>query len=180
MKTVDAIKLKLAEVSLKRKLKGKNRIRIVHNLYSAKNVGIIFNASQSSAYDITRSFYTSLTQRGIKTEVLGFVDMKEILDYYTARKGYSFFCRKNLNWLGKPKNPVVDEFIGKKFDILIDLSLENSFPTRYIVSLTDASLKVGRYINKDSPYDFMIDISKNPSIEYLIEQVKYYLTVINN
>lgn len=180
MSILDNIKYKVGKLVLNQKLKSINRSVKVYNLYTAKSVGIIFNATNLDNYEITKSFQTSLSQRNIKVEALGFVDSKEIVDFYTARKGFSFFCKKNLNWYSKPKNPVVDEFMSHKYDILIDLSLEDHFPIRYILSLTEASFKVGRFVEGDSPYDFMLDISKNKRLDFLIDQIKYYLTLINN
>ena len=174
------IKLKLSNYILSRLVKKSKRERAVYNLSTAKNIAVIYNATHEKNYKISIEFIKFLSSKGIQISSIGFVDQKELLEYYTQTKSSLFFCKKNLNWWGKPKNEAIDGFINNKFDMLIDLSVESFFPIEYIVGLSNAKFKVGRFTNKNSYADFMIDIKKNTDLSFLIEQFKKYLTIINS
>jgi hypothetical protein len=109
---------------------------------------------------------------------MGFVDDQEIPDHYLLRKGFQFFCQKDLKWSKVPGVPFVRDFSVKTFDILFDLSLEDHFPVNYILKLSPATYKIGRLV-KHTEYDLMIDIEKEISINYLIEQIRHYLSIIH-
>ncbi|OFY74060.1 MAG: hypothetical protein A2265_02720 [Bacteroidetes bacterium RIFOXYA12_FULL_33_9] len=164
---------------LKYKLKQLTRKRGCYNLDSAKTIGVVFNATNQQNYEIARSFIKYLMAGDIKVEGLGFVNSTEVLDFYSYQTGVSFFSKKNLNWYKKPKHQTVEDFIAKEFDILLDITVEDDFPTKYIVSLSKAKFKVGRLTEKADYMDFMIDISKNNKSIYLIEQINHYLSLIN-
>jgi len=157
-----------------------SRHKQVYNLDTAKSVGIIFNATKQSSFDAAKELAEYISKKQADVFALGFVDSKEILNYYSDRSGFDFFSRKNLNWYGKPNNPVTEKFINRETDILIDLSLENFFPIQYIVGLSKARFKSGRFIEGDSYYDLMIDIRKNNELSSFIKHLKHYLSTINN
>lgn len=172
------IKVRIGDIILTqryRKLERKNKL---YNFDTARNIGIIFNATQLEMYEKTKSLIKPLTDKGINVMALGFVDSKYVLDYYTYVKGFNFFSKKNLNWYGKPVNPIVDEFIKREFDILIDMSLEDYFPVHYIAALSKARFKVGWYVTKNSYYDLMIDISANKNLDFYISQINHYMAML--
>ncbi len=179
MNFIDKIRLNLGSSILRKRAKKLKRERGVFNFDSAKTIGVIFNATHQENFEVARKFIKELSDKGLKVNSLGFVDNKELLDFYAQQSGLKFFSKNNLNWYNKPKNPVVEEFTNKSFDILIDLSIEDYFPIQYIVGLSTSKFKVGRFSDKYSFYDFMIDIEKDKSFKFLIEQLKHYLNIIN-
>jgi len=72
---------------------------------------------------------------------LSFVDKKEVLDLYSLQLGMLYFTKSDLNWYYKPKNHNTNDFMNARFDILIDLTLEEKFPLKYIVDLSRAKYK---------------------------------------
>jgi hypothetical protein len=66
------------------------------------------------------------------------------------------------------------------FDILIDLSTEEVFPLKWVVSLSKAKFRVGNLSYPDNPNDLIINIKPNEDLSYLISQIKHYLNLINN
>lgn len=153
------------------------RKRSASNFEVAHSIGIIFNATNQASFEKASAFAQTIIAKNIQVLNIGFVDNKEQLSFFTDKKGTKFFSRKNLNWWGKPKNPSVDYFIEKPFDILIDLSLIESYPIQYIVGLSQAKMKVGKFLDKNSYYDLMIDIKKEPTLDNLIKQVGVYLSM---
>ncbi len=145
---------------LERKLRNRERTIKVCNINEAKNVGIIFNATQLVSFEIIRNFTKNLSEKKIKVSVLGYVHSKKLIDHYLYRKGFNFFTKNNLNWFNKPVADTVEEFINIPFDILFNLCLEEYYPIQYIVALSASGFKAGKYFEEPNYLDFMIDIEK--------------------
>lgn len=173
-------KLKVGHRKLRKSLKGVTRNRLVYNLDSARHVGILFNATPMDIYNPIKAFSHELEARGINVEMLAFYGGKELPASYISYKKIYFFTKKELNWYKKPKDPVVDEFAQKEFDILIDLSMDEVFPLQWIATLSRAKFKVGNLSYYGTPNDLIINIKPGEDIEYLLSQVKHYLELINN
>lgn len=180
MAKVSGIKEIIGQILLKQKYKKQKRVRAISNLDSAQTVGIIFNANSQASYDRASQFANFLmNSKEIQVFAIGYVDDKRMLQFFADKKGFKFFSKRNLNFVGKPQNSSVDFFIDKQFDILIDLSIEDFYPIQYIVALSKAKLKVGRFIEGDNYYDFMIDIKKDNTLDNLINQIELYLSIVN-
>ncbi|MEE4196101.1 MAG: hypothetical protein V2I54_00525 [Bacteroidales bacterium] len=173
------IKRSIGKLSLKKNLRKNRRQLRVHNFNTAQTVGILFNSPDEESFRIVKDFLSFLSNNNLKVIALGYVPEKKIPENLLLRKGINFFCKKDLTWYYKPKNESVNQFILQDFDLLIDLSLKEYFPLYYIGQLSNASFKIGRQPEKYQYQDLMIDIGKNHSIDYLIEQIKHYLTIIN-
>ncbi len=89
-------------------------------------------------------------------------------------------CKKDLDYLFRPRDEQRMNFTEKTFDILFDLSMNDYFPVVYLTTLSRASFKVGRYRETGSDNDFMIDIRNEFTVEFLIEQIKNYVSILNN
>jgi len=160
MKILERIKTGMAERALNQKLKTLNRNPAMCNLSKARHIGILYNATEYVSFEIIRELAKNLSEYSEKVTVLGYVDSKELIDHYLYRKGFEFFSRSDLNWYYKPVSEAVNAFVNEPFDILINLSLEDHFPVRYITALSPAHFKAGRYSAGDRHLDFMIDIDK--------------------
>ena len=175
---VQNIRNKIGWWILNKSIKKLTRNTSFQNYSTAKKVGVIFNATQQDTYDLARKYIKDLTNRNIKVSALGFVNSKEVLDFYKKSSSFDFFSRKNLNWYSKPNNPNTQEFINEEFDILIDLSIVEDFPIQYIVGLSKAQFKVGCVKENENFYDFMIQLNEQKELSYFIEQLEHYLGMI--
>ncbi len=173
------MKSKIAYWTLQKSLRGQNRTRVVHNLDTAQSAGILFDASHPKHFESVEQFYRELGKKMKDVRVLGYFRGKEMPNQYLFKKDITFYQKKDLNWYRKPVKPEVDDFIARPFDILIDLSLSTDFPFQYIVAMSPAQLKVGHFTPGRNYYDLMIHVEKDPSIDYLIEQITHYLGTIN-
>ena len=160
MNWMDQIKAYMRRRVLVNKLKHQSRNPVICNINTAQRIGIIYNATEFVSFEIIRNLVKDLTQESRKITVLGYVDSKKLIDHYLYRKGFDFFSRNDLNWFARPVSSVVDRFIAEPFDILINLSLEDYYPIRYISALSPASFKAGIYSPDEMYLDFMIDIEK--------------------
>ena len=93
---------------------------------------------------------------------------------------YDFFSNKDLNWYYKPQNYIIDNFVKKEYDILINLCDSNCIPIKYLVASSIAHFKIGRYEDNYTIYDLMIELNKDKSIDKLMQEIKHYLTLINS
>jgi hypothetical protein len=160
MKWSDNIKARIGQQMLAGKTGIGDRKIILRALSEAKNIGIIYDATEYISFEIVRDLVKQLSNNLVSISALGYVDSKKLIDHYLYRKGFDFFCKNDLNWYYKPVSSQTEKFINEPFDILIDLSLDYLFPIHYITSASKASFKTGRYSTTDTSLDFMIDIEK--------------------
>jgi hypothetical protein len=163
---------------LGRKAKHIKRNKRIHNFTTAGSAGLIFNCSTEEEFSAVKDFKQFLESESIKTDVIGYISDKQVPDHYLLRTGFKFFCQKNLTWYYRPDMAFTDEFMKKNYDILFDLSLRELFPVNYLVKLSPADYKIGRYRDVNQ-YDLMIDIKDNKSVSYLIDQIKHYLSILH-
>jgi hypothetical protein len=152
----------------------------VHNFKTCRKTAILFEASRTEDFDAVREFMKFLTSLSIDTELIGFVNADDVQGNLLFRDKCHFFCNKDLNLFYIPKTDIVRGFLKDKYDILFDLTLNDSFPLRYLATLSLSDFKVGRYQDDDNKLDLMIDIRKEPDIGYLIDQIKNYVSRLNN
>jgi len=143
---------------------------------SAKYVGILCSPQDEVSTGYLKTFLHSLSQKGIKYSVFGYFDGNDIPENFLYWKEMDFITRKDLNFFFLPQTPIVNKFINEPFDMLISCNIANYFPIEYISQLSVARCKVGIMSENESCYDLMIDIKKNPTFEYFLENLQKYLT----
>lgn len=174
-----SIKSRIGRFNLRKRLKNLKRQVKTHNFNTAKSAGILFSSPDDKSFNAIKEFLSLLSNKGINVIALGYVPGKKVPQQFLMRKGINFYCNTDLNWYYKPKNEMIDQFINQEFDILFDLSMKQSFTTDYVGSLSKAAFKIGMQ-KEDAYQDLVIDINKNKSIDYLIEQIIHYLNILNN
>ena len=179
MSVLKRIKVFFYNFTFKRKLADlKKQPKKPVNFKSAHAVGILFDGTNSFNYDKVKGYAKQLEAAGKTVEVLGFVN-ESVKD-----KVYPFkaFNNKDLNWFEIPASKEVEYFINRKFDLLLGLHVDTHMPLEYVAALSNAGLKVGRVNKNLECYDLMIDEDFDPkrSLERLIDQVDYYVKMVNN
>ncbi len=170
----------LTKSGIRRKKKLISRNRKVHNFTSATSVGIFYDTIDTESFQKIRDFSKQLMNLGLKTEILGYVNTDVIPSEMVLWDKCHVLNNKDIDWLFKPNNEYVNEFIEKEFDILLDLSLVYSVPSNYIVNLSRARFKVGRYQEAGNDLDFMINIEQKKTVGFLIEQINNYVSMLNS
>lgn len=167
----------LARYLLSKKVDKRVRHKEFHNLDSAQRVGILFQSHEPKDQLMVKEFVNRLKKYNIQAEVLGWIDSDTFPDYSIGQQ-ILYFCRKDVNWWGKPLNAEVDNFIQTKFDILFDLSPQNNHALCYVSHLSRAACKVGPYGADHFHLDLMLNTGDPFSIKQLMEQSISYLTSI--
>jgi len=167
------LKTKLANRILNSKLNLVVREKKVVNLDAAQTVGILWESDQK---DIFIKVKNELYLAGIKAEGLCYFPLKKAV----IPEEINGFSRKETSWwLEIPKTQLVEDFIQQKFDILIDLTGQKSFPLVYVAALSRASFKIGYSGTAVNYYDWNIEFGEQPETGQLADQILYYLRRIN-
>lgn len=151
-------------------------------LESARSIGIVFNAKDERTFKLIREFSDQLRGGGLrKVKSLGFVPKAEVASFLQSSQDFDFFTREDFNWYYKPHGRKVVGFMSEPFDILIDLRLNRFISLLFLVGLSRAHFKVGRF-GKDHEefYDLMIDVDGTEDVSYLIEQIRHYLNMLDS
>lgn len=173
-----SIRQKIGNSILHRKLRNRERKKGIFNFTTSKNIGVVFKTDTQSDFELVKRFLQFLSDQDNKVVALCFVDSKKVPDYYLLRKGFNFFSRAELSFFFLPKSQVILDFVERPFDMLIDLSIDSNFPLFYISNLSKARFKIGKQKKQQNQFDVMIDISKNNTVESLIDQIKHYVPVL--
>ena len=167
------LKSKLANRILNSKLSLVVREKRVVNLDSAQTVGILWEIDQQDAFIKVKN---ELYLAGIKTTGLCYFPQKKAV----IPEEINGFSRKQASWwLEIPKTQLIEDFSHQKFDILIDLSGQKSFPLIYTTALSEATFKVGYAGSSTNYFDLNIEFQDKPEAGQLAEQILYYLKRIN-
>jgi len=154
-----------------------------HSFDTAKTVGLVFKLDKDAKAVLpevlsTRKF---LIKKGIECSAIGYYDGKVLPESIAGNSSISIFTKKELNWYGRPISGDVDRFLQQGYDIVIDFCREAEvFPVQYVVSSVQTSMIIGGVQYAHCPYDLIIDAQLQCSLSGYVEQIKHYLSIINN
>lgn len=147
-----------------------------------KNIGIIWDASRPEEFAVLSRFCQKMSEQNIDVQILGYFPGKKLPDQYTAKQFLNCLKRDEIDFFYRPLAPLTDDFLKTRFDVLIDINFKKQFPLLYLSALSAASLKVGLTDSKpeSSPFEMMISLKNPVKIEHYLEQVLFYLEMINS
>ena len=179
MSSIKKIQQKIGRLTLKKELKQLKRDVRAYSIEKATTIGVIYNATNRNDADTVKKFIHYLREERKDVLSIGYINFKDSTDIVKPHLNYVFFDNKNLSKRLIPRGIDVKNFMEKPYSILIDLTIEDSFPIEYITTLSQAKFKVGaKGTYRDSVCDLVIDIDQNKTMEYLIIQIKHYLKMI--
>ncbi len=174
------IRSKIGQYYFRKEQRRSEQRRQMTNLKDARHIGIIYTLNNVLDYDRISEFVSQLQRDHKEVKALGFVRNKSLVSRFLPKLSYDFFSKRDVNWFYKPIHNQVKDFIEKEFDLLIDLSMSDNFPLKYIAGLSNALCRVGRFSEENTDYyDLMIDASPAMTTDDFLGQVRHYLTVIN-
>jgi len=178
MNLINKVGNKVGSIVLKKELKSRKRRVVYNNFNSASSIGFIFDAENKENYASAKEFMNYVEERGIKVNGLAFVSKSDLIGYFPYRKGVDYFGLNKQNWFGKPSDEGIEEFIERPFDILIDISLSNTYPIEYVFALSRAGFKICNNSSKAKYADFVLKLERIDDLGLFVEQVKHYLETI--
>ncbi len=180
MEIMKSTRINISNSLLARQARGLARQRLAHTLDTASNVGVIIAPGSREDFRENRDFLEYLAQKSLNITILLYINDLDDIPYYQQFENVNYFTSKDLNWLYRPKSSLVLDFIKEKYDILIDLSLEPTFPVKYITGMSRAKFKVGLRTKENPYFDLMLDLGNLRNRNYYNEQLKYYLNILKN
>lgn len=113
----------------------------------------------------------SKDQKSIKT--LGFHRGKSLPGHCNPNEKNDFFCSKDLDFWGLPKENSVRRFLNQPFELLLNVYTDPEPAVLGISVLSAAPLRIGPYFPDFTDcFDFMLKVEANGGLEALIEQMK--------
>ncbi len=167
---------------LKRKWMRQERKARAVNLSEVVSVAVLFEFKNETDYDVALRFIDRLAKEEgmFKIAAIGYYDKRKAPGYIAPERYSEVVVRNDFKWYGFPKQDVGSALLQEKFDLLIDLSLDDYFPVTYLAAMTEAKMKVGKKCpTKSFVFDLMIDIGDSHALPYLIEQIMHYVKMIN-
>lgn len=147
------------------------RDRKVVSLRNAKNIGIVAEITDEDSYKEIFAVFSKL-QTISKVQMVGYIDEKMVPFYCLDQLAADYFCKKDLNWYGKPEMVQVSDFINTDYDILIDFTRRDLAPIQYMLTLSKAQFIVGGNKENQEFYDLIIE--GTDSHKKLLENIYVY------
>ena len=179
MQFIEDIKLRIGQWVFQRQLKTNKRRKAVCNLENARSVGILYDATLEQDINKVKPFVSYFFDLKKEVKALGYVNSKQLSYCHSPKLQYDFFYQKDLNWYYKPESYIIDNFIRKEYDILINLCDSNCIPVKYLIASSVARFKIGRYEEGYEIYDLMMEMNKDQSLGKLMDEIKHYINLIN-
>ena len=173
------IKLKLANYILQREIRKNNRVAQVVSVSKTKTLALLFDANNSQDILVVKSFLKYFLNRDIDVYVFGFVNKRKMEDIHLSTIHVNYFNLQDLNLIGIPNSKKFNLFIKKKYEILINLSLKNSFPTKYLALKSNSKYRIGIFTDRNNrDYDLMMKL-KIKSLDFFKKHLIHYLEIID-
>jgi len=179
MQFIEDFKQRVGKWVFQRELKTNSRVKEVCNLETANSVGILYDATSEQQIETIQPFVSYFFELKKDVKALGYVNSNQLSNYHIPKLQYDFFSKKDLNWYYKPQNYIIDNFIKKDYDILINLCDSNIIPIKYLVASSIAHFKIGIHEDNYEIYDLMISLTKDKSLPKLMHEIKHYINLIN-
>jgi hypothetical protein len=171
----EGIKKRVHTYILNKELMHHKPERSVTNIADAKEVGVLLDASDTDKTAVVLQFADSIRTQYRKVTMLGYYNFPKA----AMNLSFPHFYNKNLNWYLQPQGYMVDDFIEKKFDVLVNAYTDENLPLEYISALSNAKYRIGLY-NPAKTYlsDVLIDLKGDHNLGALTEQLKNYIFVL--
>ena len=171
------LRLKVGDYILRRSVS--RHVPEIVTLSRAKKIAILFDAKNLSVIKDVKVLLKYFLKLNIDVEIMGFVNSKKKENGYISTLHINYFDLNDVSFFGIPKTSKINLFLKKRYDMLINLSLDNSFSTKYLAFMSNAKFRIGVCSGNDKlSYDLMLKL-KIKSIDYLIEHTIHYLELIN-
>lgn len=145
-------------------------------LSKSLRIGILFDSTEPANYVLVNKYVLKLKEADKRVEILGYFNFKHM----EGDISYMHFCRKELSFYWHPNDNVVDYFIKRDFDILINAYTSECLPLEYISTLSHATYRIALFQEgKPNIADFYIKMRQpKPQIGELLSEIDHYLKMI--
>ena len=176
---LNKVKLQISNYILRRRILQLKRFPKLTPLSQTKKIALLFDAQSNQSIKELKFFIKYFLKLNIDVDALGFVNSRKKEAIHISTLHVNYFNLNDLSFFGVPKSSKINSFLLKNYDVLINLSTENSFPTKYLALISKSSCRIGvdtldNYVN----YDLIFRL-KIKSLGYFIENLIHYLELID-
>lgn len=162
------------------KLHLKNVEKDIHNQKKStgtftglKTVGILLDGTDTNIQQKALAYAKQIGKKAGTVDLLSYVNVKELKEELP----FESFCKKDLDWLWRPKANVATKFKQKKFDLLINLCQTDCFPLEYLAVSLNANYKIGALTDYPNNYNLMLE---SKTLDKYLEQVSFFINKFSN
>ena len=176
------LRIKAGKSMLAGKYARKKRKPSYTNFKSIKSIGLVWDASRPEEFLLLSRFHQRMANLNIELKIFGFFPGKVLPNQFTAIRYLTCLKKNEVDFFFRPTSHEATSFIERNFDVLIDINFQKLFPLVYMTTLSQAGLKVGLTDAEpeNAPFDLMISLKKPMNLENYLEQVIFYLDMINS
>lgn len=168
----EGLKKKYIDWEISKLWKNKKRNKQFLNWHDVKKVVLLYDRSTLKP-DVLKQIFAML-------------DGKQVMAWTVVEKdefkketiNIAMLSPNEWNLLMKPKNFVLSRFSSFEADILIDLTMQEILPLKYLHAISDVKCRCGLSRYGDIT-DFSIDRTPNMNEMELLNQIIHYMTIIN-
>jgi len=173
------LKFRISNYMLRKDVLKSNHFPKLTELSQAKHIALLFDAHNSKSIVEVKYLLKYFLKLNIDVAVLGFVNEKKYTSHHISTLHINYFNLNDMSFLGFPKSIKTMSFLRKEYDFLINLSLENSFPTKYLAFTAKTNYRIGvDTLDHMLNYDLLFKI-KVKTLNYFIKNVIHYLELID-
>ncbi len=142
----------------------------------AKDIGIIYHATHREEEAAIHHYANELRSQGKKVFLMGYVHAKELPGNKKFSLQSEYFWKEKLTPFNLPEKGKIGRFLDIEFDLLLNLYTEHLLPMQALSAYTKSKYRVGPKMKNGIYYvDAMIDTGSNHQLDFLIEQIDFYL-----
>lgn len=176
MKLIEEIKNYIGRFLLGREISQKKLKRKFIPFGEVQHIGIVYSADDKNVEEVVNNYANQLRSEGKKVFLMGYVDMKELPHNKKFNLQSEFFWKEKLNGFNIPIKGKIGRFLELEFDLLLNLYIEPSLPMQAIAAYSNARYRVGAHVEGGLDYyDAMINTGEKRDLNFLIEQIDFYL-----
>ena len=147
---------------------------------------LIYESDYLERNDAIKTIRQDLLRRQMDVTMWGFVEKKDISTLILPQS--RILGLTDYNWLGKPRDYVLNDLQAEHYDLFIDLTTRPLLPLRYLAMYVQADFKVGMNLG-EGLHDMLISLpdltpeqGEEAEIEasWLYHQIMSYLTTIKS
>lgn len=142
-----------------------------------RSVLILFESDPVEKNSVIMKLRDTLLQDDKDVVLLGFADKKGIQSLILPQR--RILGLRDLTFWGGLKEDIINDIRSREYNLLIDLTQNNTRPLLYAASYARAQFKTGR--KRELPlYQFMVETEPQKDPSFLFDQILFYLRNIKS
>lgn len=156
-----------------------------------QQIGIIFNVGDEQQWNQLYAFVKEMEQQKKQVWMIGFQPDKQTIGYiFTHSRTIICHEKEDFNFWGQPKEGVIDGFVGRHYDLLINTIDDPTFFSIYTAAKTVADLRVCYHNTAPTEivnpledlnikvFDMIIKDDKKMHITSYLQQMVHYINMM--